>query len=58
MLWQTTACIALLSSSFAVALRAQAATDRDASVLERTVDATIHPGQRLFLEPAARVRIW
>jgi predicted metalloendopeptidase len=40
--------IALLLSCSALTLRAQAATDKGASALERTVDATVRPGDDFF----------
>jgi putative endopeptidase len=44
----TAALIALLSSCSVAALRAQTATDKRPSGLERTVDATIRPGDDFF----------
>ena len=45
---QTATHIALLASCSVLTLRAQTVTDRRASVLERTVDATIKPGDDFF----------
>jgi predicted metalloendopeptidase len=45
---QTATHIALLASCSALTLRAQTVTDRRASVLERTVDTTIKPGDDFF----------
>ena len=40
--------VALLSSCSVLALHAQPLTNRSASALERTVDATIRPGDDFF----------
>jgi predicted metalloendopeptidase len=45
---RTATLIALLSSCSVLALRAQTVTDKGASALERTVDATIRPGDDFF----------
>jgi predicted metalloendopeptidase len=45
---QTANYVALLSSCSVLALRAQAVNDRAASALERTVDATVRPGDDFF----------